>query len=208
MTSFPFIRVWDVLHLIDQTGFFLSDNENSSSPWVGGIAVVSKRTQGGVWEPALFLGNRGGFLYFITSYISLVWNIIEWWSWAWSGLKWWNLENDTEIAAFVHLLQTLRGSFVCLGGVRCLKCLLHTGAVVIGGIFPSELEGGCLGSFRYSAWPLLGFGFVCWVQGVSEEMWEQVNGIPRPTHVPLLSLSSPTVSGKGTWLKFGKETSS
>lgn len=44
------------------------------------------------------------------------------------------------------------------------------GAVVIGRIFPSEVQGGCLGSLRYPAWPLLGFGFVCWVQGVSEEI--------------------------------------
>lgn len=39
-----------------------------------------------------------------------------------------------------------------------------------GGIFPSELQGGCLGSLRNSAWPLLGFGFVCWVPGVSGEI--------------------------------------
>lgn len=38
------------------------------------------------------------------------------------------------------------------------------------GVFPSELEGGCLGFLRDSSWPLLGFVFVCWVQGVSEEI--------------------------------------
>lgn len=48
------------IYLTRQT-FCLSDNENSSSPWVGGIEVVFKGTQGGVWKSALFLDNMGGF---------------------------------------------------------------------------------------------------------------------------------------------------
>lgn len=75
------------------------------------------------------------------------------------GLKWIKMMKPRERDRNCCLCASAPDS---LGGVRCLKCLLHTGAVVIGAIFPSELEGGCLGSLRYSAWPLLGFGFVCW----------------------------------------------
>lgn len=42
--------------------------------------------------------------------------------------------------------------------------------LMIQGTFPSEMEGGSLLSLRYSAWSLLWFGFVYWVEGVSEEI--------------------------------------
>lgn len=146
----------------------------------------------------------GGFLCFITSYISLVWNIAEWWSWAWSGFKWWSLENAAEIAAFVHLLQALCGGFVCLGGVVCLQCLSHTGAVVTGECFPvSSEEDVWVPSDTlhglFWGWCLCAGCKV--YQRRSKSRWMGL-------HVPLVSLSCPAVSGKGTWLIIGNETSS
>lgn len=60
---------------------------------------------------------------------------------------------------------------VCLSRGSCVPAVSVTHRSCSDrGVFPSELRGGCLGSFRYSAWPLLGLVFVCWVQGVSEEI--------------------------------------
>lgn len=72
----------------------------------------------------------GGFLYFITFYISLVWNITELWSWAWSGLKKMKPIKWYSNCCLCASAPDSAWGFVCLGGVRCLKCLFHTGAVV------------------------------------------------------------------------------
>lgn len=152
------------------------------------------------------LSNMRRFLYFvlIVSYKSNVkyYLIIV------LGLKW---IKDMKARAMMQKLlplcicSGLCGRFCLFGGgvLNAWSAVTHRNSSNMGNISLWTRRRMSWFLSSYSAWSLQWCGFVYWLEGVSEDIWEQVNGIPIPTRV--LAVNVVPSSWWGKWLWFGKD---